>query len=121
MNITPKDYVDASVGLARAGFQAITEMLDEGKSIADVATAFGIDETPVAIVKTTKSYEHYATVARLETEREDLQQELDTALEVEAKVKPKPYHYVIAVVVLIAIVALAIWGIAALVTWLRGL
>lgn len=119
--ITPRDYVDAYVGLSRAGFQAICTLLDEGKTITEVATAFGITELVVEIVKTTKSYEHYETVARLETEREGLQSELETAIKEDAKLKPKPWHYAVAAVILAALGSLLVWGIVMLVGWIRGL
>lgn len=121
MKITPKDYIEASGGLARAGFQSITALLIEGKTITEIASAYGIPELVVEIVKTTRSYEHYQTVARLETEREALQQELDVVKVAEARVKPRPWHYVVAGVILIALAALIIWGIVLLVGWVRSI
>ncbi len=120
MKITPKDYAQARGGLSKAGFASIGALLAEDKTITEVAVLYDIPELIVEIVKTTRSFEHYETVARLETERDALQQELDVVKEVEAKVKPKPWHYVTASIILIILAALIVWGIILLVGWVRS-
>lgn len=121
MKITPKDYVEARVSLARAGFLAIRELLDAEKTISEVATAYGIDEAVVELVKTTSSYSEYETIARLETEREGLEQELKDVKTEEARVKPKRWHYYVAGLILIGIFTLGVWGIILLINWIGGL
>lgn len=121
MKITPKDYVASEKSLARAGFLAIRELLDAEKSISEVATTFGIEEAVVELVKTTSSYSEYATIVRLETEREELAQELKDVKTEEAKVKPKRWHYYVAGAILIGIIWLGVWGIISLINWIGGL
>lgn len=121
MKITPKDYVKARDAIGRAGFLAIRELLQADKTISEVATTYGIEESVVELVKTTSSYDEYLTIANLETEREELQQELHDVKVKEARVKPKRWHYYVAGLILIGIFTLGVWGIILLINWIGGL
>ena len=121
MKITPKDYVQAKDELAKAGFKAVRELLDADKTITEVASTFGLEDAVVELVKTTSSYGEYATIVRLETEREGLEQELNEVKTEEARVKPKRWHYYVAGLILIGLATLAVWGIILLINWLGGL
>jgi hypothetical protein len=121
MKITPKDYVQAKDDLAKAGFKAVRELLDADKTITEVASTFGLEDAVVELVKTTSSYAEYATIVRLETEREGLEQELKDVKTEEAKVKPKRWHYIVAGLILLGLATLAVWGIILLINWLGGL
>lgn len=126
--ITPQDYIDAEPALGRAGFMAIRNMLEEkveddkvAKTIVDVATTYGIDERVVELVKTTTSFSEFQTIVRLENERRELEQKLDSTKKQEEKVKPKRWHYIVAGVILLTIVVGIGWGLVALIRWLVGL
>lgn len=127
MKITPRDYVELKDDLAKAGFKAICTLLEgdaattEDKTIAEVATVYGVSERTVELVKTTSSYTEYETIVKLETEKEELKQELKETKVKEAKVKPEKWHYWVAGSILLLILVGIVWGIWALVSWVGGL
>lgn len=130
--LTPRDYIDATPFLARAGFIAIRELLNgekvttevnntTEKTISEVALTYGIDESVVELVKTTSSYSEYETISRLETEREDLTQKLEAVKEKEISVKPKSWHYAVAGVILLGLLWVAIIAIIQFINFIIGL
>lgn len=127
MKITPKDYVDLKDDLAKAGFKAICTLLegdpkvDGVKTVAEVASVYGVSERVVELVKTTSSYAEYETIVKLESEKEDLQQKLLSSEIDKSKAKPEKWHYYVAGLILVAIVAVVGWGVWALISWIGGL
>lgn len=127
MKITPKDYVGAKDDLAKAGFKAICTLLegessnDTDKSVAEVATVYGVSERTVELVKTTSSYAEYETIVKLETEKEELQQKLHKTEQAKATAKPEKWHYWVGGIVLLLIIAAIIWVVWALISWIGGL
>ena len=115
MKITPKDYVDVQPELAKAGFKAISTLLDEGKEFEEVASVFGVDQRTVEVVKTTHAYDNYQEVLDLETEKEELQQKLAKKQEEQPKKEHPTWLLVVSTVIFIAIVVFIGWVIVKLV------
>lgn len=121
MKITPKDYVDVKDDLAKAGFKAIKELTTEDKTFEEVATAFGVGERAVELVKTTSSYAEYETIYNLETEREDLQKQVDAAHVEHNKPRPPMWAIIASLIIVIGGVWLVVWLLIQLGSWVVGL